>query len=295
MKHFHNLRKGLMILFTGLMLSSTISCNIQQKLQSTLNGLNYSKPLGKLKSPADSLVNSLAGSALMGIADSSHKALDKIFKNLNGNVDPELTKLIHAINTFGDTTNFQICKIGDNVTWQIGRFKGKIKAYGPMLDSLVSHLKGKVLNIPGLLVANALDTLKSTRSHAKLDSFVSHLLDANTKERLGFVVSGALKPTLDSLSSDVHQLVHKDVPFITRQALILVAGIGIVILAIMAFAWYERRKYMRLSEVLTSEINKMPGDKADAYDDLTHRIQFRAQDENLEPTLRKLLVKQGIN
>lgn len=272
-----------------------LSCNIQQKLQNVLNGLNYSQPIGKLKTPADSLVNSLAGSALMGVSDSSHRALDKIFYNLNINADPELAKLAHAINTFGDTTNFQLSKMGNILHWQIGRIKGDIRTSGPMIDSLLDRLKARIADIPGILVANALDTLDSKRSKAKIDSIIANLLNADTKTRLSNVVSGAMQPTLDSLSKDVDHLVNKDVPFMTRQAVILVVCIGIVVLAIIGFIWFERRKYIRLSEVLTSEINKMPPEKVDAYDDLTHRIKLRAQDENLEPLLRELLIKQGIN
>lgn len=290
----HFLKKTLLLVAAALTLSLW-SCNIQQKLQRMLDDLNYNKPIGKLKTPGDSLIRSLTGNALMGIADSSHQALDKIFRNLNGNVDPELNKLIHAINQAGDTTNFQLSRTGNNLHWQIGRLKGDIRTSGPMIDSLVDRLKARIRNLPGLLVANALDTLRSARSHAKMDSIMAHLLDANTKNKLSNVVSGAMQPTLDSLSRDVHDLVRKDVPFMTRQAILLVSAIGLVVLVIIGFVWYERRKYMRLSEVLTSEINKMPGDKVSAYDELTHRIQRRAQDENLEPALRKLLVKQGIN
>jgi len=291
MKHRRHPQNVLMFCLVVTFLS-LFSCNA---LQTSLNKVDLSPMIRKLKNPGDSLARTLAGNAIMGVADSSHKALDTVFLNLNGHVDPELAKLVHALNTFGDTTNFQISKIGDNLHWQIGKLKGDIKTSGPMLDKMVEQLKGKVTNITGSLVANALDTLSSARSKAKIDSVIANLLDNNTKTHLSNVVSGAMQPTLDSLSKDVNQLVHKDVPFMTKQAVILVVCIGVVVAIIIALVWFERRKYIRLSEVLTSEINKMPADKVGAYDDLTHRIQSRAQDENLEPLLRKLLVKQGIN
>lgn len=274
---------------------SLFSCNLQQKLQKMVDGITYSKLAKNLKSPTDSLINSLAGSALMGIADSSHKALDTLFKNLNGKVDPELAKLIHAIDTMGETTNFQICKIGDSVHWQIGRIGGDIKSISKTVDQLVANLKSQVKDLPGMLIANALDTLKSPRSHAKMDSIMSNLLDANTKAKVRDLISSAMKPTLDSLSRDADKLVQKDAPFLKKQAIELIVAIGIVAIAIIAFVWYERRRYARLTQILTYEIDKMPEGNVNAYDDLTHRIKKHAQDENLEPLLRKILVKQGIN
>lgn len=272
-----------------------LSCNLQQKLQKMVDGITYSKLAKNLKSPTDSLFNSLAGSALMGIADSSHKALDSIFKNLNVKLDPELAKFVHAVNTMGDTTNFQINKIGDSVHWQIGRISGDIKSISATVDKLVAHLKSQVKDLPGILIANALDTLKSKNSRAKMDSIMSNLLDSNTKAKVRDLISSAMKPTLDSLSKDADKLVQKDVPFLKKQAIELIVAIGIVAIAIIAFVWYERRKYARLTQILTYEIDKMPEGNVDAYDNLTHRIKKHAQDENLEPLLRKILVKQGIN
>jgi hypothetical protein len=283
-------------LFASLaLIYSLFSCNLQQKLQKTVDGITYSKLTKNLKPPLDSLFNSIAGSMLMGIADSSHKALDTIFKNLNGNVDPELRKLIHAVNTIGDTTNFQINKIGDSVHWQIGRISGDIKSISKTVDKLVANIKNQVKDLPGILVANALDTLQSKKSRAKMDSIMSHLLDSNTKAKVRDLISSAMKPTLDSLSKDADRLVQKDVPFIKKQAIGLIVAIGIVVIIIIAFVWYERRRYARLTQILTYEIDKMPEGNGDAYDNLTHRIKKHAQDENLEPLLRKILVKQGIN
>jgi hypothetical protein len=294
MKRYLITKKIILFFLFGIALCM-LSCNLQQKLQKMVDGITYSKMAKNLKTPSDSLANSLSGSLLMGIADSSHKALDTIFKNLNGKVDPELAKLVHAINTIGDTTRIQINKMGDSVHWQIGRISGDIKSISSTADKLVGRLRNQVKNLPGLLIANALDTLSSTKSHAKMDAIMSNLLDSNTKAKVRDLVSSAMRPTLDSLSKDADKLVHKDVPFMKKQAIELVVAIGIVVIIIIAFVWYERRRYARLTQILTYEIDKMPEGNVNAYDDLTHRIKKHAQDENLEPLLRKVLVKQGIN
>jgi len=140
-----------------------------------------------------------------------------------------------------------------------------------------------------MIIQTALDSLKAPSSKIKIDSIVSGVLDKNTDARAQKLVSSALQPTIDSLAKKIDFIVHKDVPFVQKQAGILAA----VAIAIIGFVWYERSKYARLVKILTYQIDKIPN--PDVYNDLTGKISSQTKNEDLEPLLRKTLRKQGIN
>ena len=91
----------------------------------------------------------------------------------------------------------------------------------------------------------------------------------------------------------VEKIVHKDVPFVQRQAKNLLLALGAVAAAIIGWIWYQRRRYAKLVSVLTYEIDKIPSQTL--YDELTKRIRNEAQKNELEPLLRDVLKEQGIN
>lgn len=123
---------------------------------------------------------------------------------------------------------------------------------------------------------------------------MSALMDSNTQAKAKKLISGALQPALDSLSKDANGIVHKNIPFMKDQAIELMAALGIIAIAIIAFVWYERNRYAKTLKILTYQIDKIPVEHQSVYDDLTGRIKSHAQMEGVEPFLDKVLKSQGI-
>ncbi len=275
---------------------SLFSCNIQKGVQRDIDTLDLSKPIRKITPAADALVRGLTGNAVMGVSDSSKKALSIILKNLGGamdKMDPDIKKLLTVISTVGDTTSLQVTKIGNSLHWQVGKLNGDIKLMGSTVEKIVGTLKGDTKDILSNMIENALDSLKSPSSKVKIDSIISNILDQNTKLKTQQFVNGALQPTLDSLAFKLHNVVYEDIPFVKKQAYWFIAGLALIAVLIIGFVWYERSKYARLAKVLTYQIDKIPAQNV--YDELTNNIKEHAQREDLEPLLQKILKTQGIN
>ena len=296
MKRYHSIKKIFLIFLSGLSLS-LFSCNIQKGLQKDIDSLSFTKPINKLNNPLDTLGRRLSANMLMGLSDSSKKALDNILNNVNGaldklKLDPQIKKLLSAISTMGDTTSLQITKLGNNIHWQIGRMQGDVN---DVIDKLSSALDKDAAKLVNDIIQSALNAATSTASKAKIDSIISNALDKNTDSKAQRLVTSALQPTIDSLAIKIDSIVHKDVSFVQKRAVLLLIALGIVSIAIIAFVWYEKSKYARLVKILTYQIDKMPTENVGAYDDLTHKIQAHAQNEDQEPLLSKVLKVQGIN
>lgn len=290
--------KPLLLFAAFLVYISLHSCNIQKSLQKGIDSLKFKVPLNNAGPPADSLVRGISANFVMGISDSSKKALQIIMQNLNTSVDqldPAVKKLLNAISTMGDTTSLQVKKIGNSIHWQVGQLNGDIKIMGGTLRKLTDSLKNDTKDILANIIQNALDSFQTPASKAKIDSIIANILDQNTKVKARQFLSYALQPALDSLASKEHTLVYKDLPFVQKRATGLLIALGAIAIAIIGFVWYERSRYARLVKVLTFQIDKIPREHSAVYDDLTSRIQLHAKSDGLEPLLSKTLKDQSIN
>jgi hypothetical protein len=294
MKKYLILRKAILLSLYAIILGLS-GCNLEKGIQSDIDSLSFTRAINKLNPPLDSLGRRFTGNAVMGVSDSSKKALNNIVLNVNNalaqlKLDPEVKKLLIAISTIGDTTSMQLTKVGNSLHWQIGRLQGDLNG---TLDKLTSTLDADAEKMVNDIIQSALNSASSSASRAKIDTLVSTLLDKNTDAKAQKLVSSALQPTIDTLSNRIDRIVHKDVPFIQKQAGLLLAIVGAIALAIIGFVWYERSRYSRLVKVLTFQIDKIQN--KDVYNALTHNISSQSKNEDLEPLLRKTLANQGIN
>ncbi|GIV59727.1 MAG: hypothetical protein KatS3mg043_0816 [Rhodothermaceae bacterium] len=79
----------------------------------------------------------------------------------------------------------------------------------------------------------------------------------------------------------------------TGRGLLIV--LGLVIAALMVLGWllfHRSKKLKETTRLLTHQIHLIPSQAS--YDELTGRIQLKAQEMGLEPFLRKLLQEQGL-
>jgi len=294
MKKHLILRKAILLSVCASILALS-SCNLEKGIQTDIDSLSFTRAINKLNPPLDSLGRRFTGNAVMGVSDSSKKALNNIMLNVNNalaqlKLDPEVKKLLMAISTIGDTTSMQLTKVGNSLHWQIGKLSGDLNG---TLKKLTASLDTDAKKMVNDIIQSALNSASSNASRAKIDTLVSTLLDKNTDAKAQKLVSSALQPTIDTLSNRIDRIVHKDVPFIQKQAGLLLAIVGAIALAIIGFVWYERSRYSRLVKILTFQIDKIQN--KDVYNELTDNISSQSKNEDLEPLLRKTLANQGIN
>ncbi|MGZ3814230.1 MAG: hypothetical protein ACXVJN_20845 [Mucilaginibacter sp.] len=269
------------------LIACIMSCNLQGKLDK-INVDSASKAAG----------NNFVVGATQQVPALTQKILQSL-KVAQDTLNPDLQKIYKVIDSLGTLSNAQLTKLADNLHQQITRLKGDVKdtTLKTFLIKTLESMTGKLQNDTKVLLNNViqstLDSLKAPSTKAKMDTIISHLLDENTQSKTQLLISRSLQPTIDSLTNRVDKMIKGDIPFVKREAYGLLAGLGIVAIAIIAFVWYERSKYARLVKILTYHINKIPN--KDVYDDLTSQIQDHTQKESLEPLLRNTLQKQGIN
>jgi hypothetical protein len=265
------------------------SCNI---LKNEVDKIDFTKPINK----AEPALSDLASKAGENFVLGATKALPQAASGLKGFADtlnPDIKKLIHAIAIAGDTTNIQLTKLGDNLHWQIGRLKGDLKFTDELVAKIMRTLDKNSQRLLTNMLQNALDSMNSPASKAKLDSIIGNILSEKTSMRTQQLVNNTLQPTIDTLTSRIDKIVHKDIPFVQRQASMIIGGITLAALLIIGFVWYQRRKYLRLIKVLTYQIDQI-GDQS-SYDNLTKHISSQTKKEDLEPLLKNILSEQGIN
>jgi len=291
----HRLAKWLALFFLCAIFFNLSSCSIEKGIQKDIDSLSFTGAINKLNGPVDSLGRRFTGNAIMGVSDSSKKALNNILNNINNalnqlKLDPAVKKLLFAISTIGDTTSMQLTKVGNSLHWQIGRLQGDLNG---TLAKLTSKLDADAKKLVDDIIQSALTAASSPTSRAKIDTLVSTLLDKNTDDKTQRLVSSALQPTIDTLSNRIDRIVHKDVSFVQKRAGLLLFIVGGIALGIIAFVWYERTRYARLVKVLTYQIDKI--NEKDVYNELTSNISSQSKMEDLEPLLRRTLARQGIN
>lgn len=195
--------------------------------------------------------------------------------------------LVTSLEDAGVTANQQIQLIGDNLLKQLAQID---------LTPQVRALREELL---GAKTTEALSQLVQTTLKEAIQSI--DLTDLR-KQLLGLETNLAIRAIVDSSMVAITQRLNKDVlgspqlderlDFIQANAKKLLAFLVAISLAIIAFVWYERRKYLKMATVLSAEIFKMPDQQS--YDELTTRIKSTAIAAGVEPQLRKVLKDNGI-
>lgn len=179
------------------------------------------------------------------------------------------------------------------------------KILGPQTEARLKQLRDGILTewLPRL-ERELRDNLLGDRTRLQLAALRNELLgdstrllvgrlrgeltgEASTRE-LAALLDAALSPTIEKLDRSVNQNLKVTQKYANEiiMALLLAACI------IIAWVWYQRRKYLNLVKLLTVQINDIPDRQY--YDELTHRIQKEAIKTDMEPVLREVLKEQGL-
>lgn len=293
-----NARPALLLLMAAMLLQ-TAACNL---LKNQVGNIDVKALLEKTQPTLDSLSYQAGVNATNGAASRAQLISQNLIAGLKGSIDtldPDIQKIMRTIDSLGNMTDAQLIKLGETLEARLDRLKTNIKdeELKKYLLSMVEGATGKLRKDTKYLLSDmiqaTLDSLGSASSKEKIKLIISSLLGEDTKKQAQDLIQGALQPTMDTLLNRIDKIVHKDVPFVQRQANKLLISLGLLAAAIIGFVWYQRRRYAKLVGLLTYQIDKLSS--KEAYDELTHQIKNEAQKTGLEPLLRETLKEQGIN
>lgn len=287
-----------LLLLSSLLLLNT-SCNL---LKNQVGNVDVAALLRKSQPQIDSLTSSAARAAAIGASEKAQLISQSLIQGMKGSMDtldPDIQKLMQTVERLGNLSDTQLIKLGETLEGRIDRLKASVKDEDlkRFLLHTVESMTGKLRNDTKYMLSDmiqaSLDSMGSEDSKEKIRGIINSLLGEDTKNQAQSLVQGALQPTMDTLLARIDKIVHKDVPFVQRQANKLLTMLALLAAGIIGFVWYQRRKYAKLVSLLTYQIDKIPSQTE--YDDLTKKIREDAQKTGLEPLLRETLKEQGIN
>jgi hypothetical protein len=165
--------------------------------------------------------------------------------------------------------------------------------------ALIGKTKTDVLELKKAF-NDLLNQILSQDTRGKLGSFRDELLGEKTNLAITKIADTLVSHIVDSamvkLSSryrtDINPLIEGDIGFVNKNAKSLLITIGAIAAAIIILVWRSRVRYLRLTTLLTKQINAIPDQGV--YDQVTAKIKDDAMTAGLEEQLRELLQKNGL-
>ena len=285
-------------LLVGTLLSGT-GCNL---LKNNVDKVDLSKFRVKNQAQLDSLFRSASRSAALGIADTAQLISKNLLIGLKGSMDtldPDFQKLKLKIEELGNLSDAQLAKLGNQIELRLKNLKTDLKDEElkkfliSMIEESTGKLKSGTKTMLSDMIQEALNAFDAETAKEKIQIILNGALGEITKQKAQALVAAALQPSVDSILNRIEKIVHKDLPFVQRQAKNLLLALAALAAAIIGWVYYQRRRYAKLVSVLTYQIDKIPSQTL--YDEITKRIREEAQKNELEPLLREVLKEQGIN
>jgi hypothetical protein len=232
----------------------------------------------------DSLFSSIGGNITKGARDSI----------INIETEMRIQSLVE--NTLR-TTNREALVLIDSL---LGiALQSKLKEIGETARLEAALLRNDLLgDQTQLRVALLRNELIGDTTIFKLAQMRNELLGAGTGLLLDSLIGGALSTVIlkyDELMPRLSSDLRAEGSFLQKNASTLLwtaGGIIALLIIIGGIVYFKSRRYKEISELLTYQIHKIPDQQS--YDELTARIKNHAQQNSVEPDLRKLLTNQGI-
>jgi hypothetical protein len=151
------------------------------------------------------------------------------------------------------------------------------KSFNDLLNQILSQdTKGKLGSFRDELLGD-----KTNQAITKIaDTLVSHIVDS------------AMVKLSNRYRTDINPLLEGDIGFVNKNAKSLLGTVGAIAACIIILVWRSRVRYLRLTTLLTKQINAIPDQNI--YDRVTTNIKDDAMTAGLEGDLRDLLQKNGL-
>jgi hypothetical protein len=253
----------------------------------------FFKNMGKnVVAGATEKTDSLARTIVAGARDelTSHttkvkaeRFIDSILTSLKDSLNPEVAALRDTI------FNPKVIKWSDSLVEALTGKKVRLN-----VQSLQAAFVGKSKkDIQDLLISvkAAINDITDTTT-GKVALLRDELLGPKTDSAINRIVAHAMDTITKRIVSDINPQLRGDVSLINQYAtswLLLMGGIAVVIIFLI---WWNRRRYIKMVALLTKHIHNIPDENV--YDKVTAKIKDEAITTGLEPSLRKILQKNGM-
>jgi len=232
----------------------------------------------------DSLFSSIGGNITKGAADSLIN--ERLGKNLSRVLD---TVMIN----FSSTSKRELSSLIDSVLADYVEIR--LRSIGSSFEQELAKLPDDLLgDRTSFLLGNLRDDLIGDSTILRLAVMRDELLGKQTSGLVDSLIASALNTVLSKYEGS-RDMFRSDLGFVQKNATTILITAGVVIAALMGicgFIFFKKQKMQRVSEVLSMQIHKIPNQQE--YDELVSRIQQKAQENKVEPDLRKILEDQGI-
>jgi len=157
------------------------------------------------------------------------------------------------------------------------------------VGALRDELLGARTNV---LVAALRNSLLGDSTRTQAGALRDSLLGPATRSAVQVLVDSAMSSFARRFRQNVVPELNTQLSFIQRNASELVLLVAALAIGIIAFVWWQKRRYRQLLALLACQIHEIPDQEA--YDNLTRGVQKKAEETGYEPLLRKVLAEQGV-
>lgn len=240
------------------------------------------KLTGSLKRDADTIGMKLGSGLIVGVRDS-----------LTGDKSrQELTRFIDSlVATLGSSARKEAPRLVDSL---LGEYlQVRLHEIGGVAREELAAVRNELLGARSRILLQELrDSLLGNGTVSRAGALRDELLGPATNTALRSIVDSAMVSLVNRYKEDLAPALRGDFDLFKDYGKELLITLGAIALVIVGYWWMQARKYQRTVAVLAQQIHEV-GDQ-EIYDDLTSRIQRRAQEEGVEPVLRKTLASHGL-
>ena len=161
------------------------------------------------------------------------------------------------------------------------------------LQALVRHTQGQLLDRETRQrILRLRDELLGASTAAQLSLLRAELLGPATNTAIKAIIDSAMVTIAYRMRHDLKEAIGENASFLQKYAGRLLILLGLIAALIVWLVWQNRKKYVRLVQLLTAQIHDIDHEKT--YNELTLRIQKRAVESGVEPTLKQVLKQNGL-
>ena len=264
-----NLSSGVVEGFTNEAAKKKLNVLMDSLVQGAVSGLNTQ--LAEI--PVDSIGIRLVGSL-------RDRLSDKAFRDSLSLLIADLLKAT------GSQGRQELELVLDRVIEKIGS-EATTGSLSRIREELLGDKTAEALQV---LMAKTLAGIASDSSAAALRE---QLIGSKTNIAITAIVDSAMMAVARRFNSEISPALNKDIGFLQKNAKELLLFLALLAIGIIAFVWYQRRRYLKMTTLISSQIYEMQNQES--YDELTKRIKSKAIELGLEPQLRKLLKENGLS
>jgi len=200
----------------------------------------------------------------------------------------------------GITTNEQLRNLldsllGESTKYQLGELRDEL--IGDTTVSRLLYLRNSLLdnylqNYLNETVSRLGPQFLNDSTIQKLAEVRDTLLGARSNDLIKAIVDSMMITFAGRFKTDVNPLLRDNLSFIEKNATWLLILMGAIALAITAFIWNQKQKYLKMTKLLTYQISEFP--EPNSKEALKNNISRNAKAVGVEDELRVLLDKTGL-